>query len=103
MAHRATVKKHANPKKLKMISFVIPVHNEALNAPLLYYEILKHVKKLPYKYEFIYVDDGSKDASAEAIEQLAKSNQNIRLIQLSRNFGKEAAVSAGQGLAHMCP
>ncbi|MGH8466021.1 MAG: glycosyltransferase family 2 protein, partial [Pseudomonas sp.] len=83
------------PKQLRLISFVIPVHNEAQNAPLLYHEILKNVKALPYKFEFIYVDDGSSDFSSEAIEELAKAHQNIRLIQLSRNFGKEAAVSAG--------
>ena len=82
-------------KQLRTISFVIPVHNEAQNAPLLYHEILKNVKALPYKFEFIYVDDGSKDFTSEAVEQLAKAHQNIRLIQLSRNFGKEAAVSAG--------
>ncbi len=82
-------------KQLQTISVIIPVFNEALNAPLLYHDILTHIKHLPYKFEFIYVDDGSKDASAEVIEELAKSQQNIRLIKFSRNFGKEAAVSAG--------
>ncbi len=80
---------------VQTISIIIPVYNEALNAPLLYHEVIKRLKRLPYKFEFIYVDDGSKDASAEVIEELAKTQDNIRLIQFSRNFGKEAAVSAG--------
>lgn len=80
---------------VQTISIVVPVYNEALNAPLLYHEVVKTIKKLPYKFEFIYVDDGSKDDSAAVLEKLAKKQKNVRLIQFSRNFGKEAAVSAG--------
>lgn len=83
----------AQPRK--KISIIIPVYNEALNAPLLYHEIVKHTKKLPYDFEFIYVDDGSKDFSSEAIEKLISHHDDVRLIQFSRNFGKEAAISAG--------
>lgn len=77
------------------ISIIIPVYNEALNAPLLYHEIVRHIKDLPYEFEFIYVDDGSKDFSSEAIEKLIRHHSDVRLIQFSRNFGKEAAISAG--------
>lgn len=82
------------------IAIIIPVYNEAQNAPLLYREILKYLKKLPYEFEFIYVDDGSHDGSPEVIGELAKDQSNVRLIQFSRNFGKEAAVSAGLHAAY---
>jgi len=80
---------------MKKISIIIPVYNESLNAPLLYHEIVAHTKKLPFKFEFIYVDDGSRDFSSEAIEKLITHHKDVRLIQFSRNFGKEAAISAG--------
>lgn len=80
-----------------LISIIVPVFNEAPNIPLLHDEIVKHVSRLPYQFEFVFVDDGSRDNSAQAIHQLADSKQDeqLRLIELSRNFGKEAAVSAG--------
>lgn len=81
----------------QLISIIVPVYNEAPNIPLLHEEIVKHVSGLPYSFEFVFVDDGSRDNSAEAIHKLADKQQNeqLQLIELSRNFGKEAAVSAG--------
>lgn len=90
-----TAQKRQERKTKKLISIVVPVHNEAKNAPLLYKEVTDHVKNLPYSFEFIYVDDGSKDFSSEAVEHLVARHPNVKLIQLSRNFGKEAAVTAG--------
>lgn len=82
----------------QLISIIVPVYNEAPNIPLLHSEIIKSVDDLPYEFEFVYIDDGSRDNSAQAIESIAKNNnhrEHTRLIELSRNFGKEAAVSAG--------
>lgn len=79
----------------RLISIIIPVYNEAPNIPVLHQEIVKHVSGTPYDFEFVFVDDGSRDGSAEAVQKLAKWKRRIRLIELSRNFGKEAAVSAG--------
>lgn len=81
--------------RTQTISIIIPMYNEELNAPLLYDEIMRHVAELSYRFDFIYVDDGSKDGSVAAIERLIKRHHNVRLIEFSRNFGKEAAVSAG--------
>lgn len=80
-----------------LISIIVPVYNEASNIPLLHDEIVKNVSGLPYSFEFVFVDDGSHDNSAEAIHQLAdkQKDEQLQLIELSRNFGKEAAVSAG--------
>ena len=79
----------------KLISIVVPVYNEAANLPLLYKELLKHTHRLAYKFELIFVDDGSSDNSAHIIRRLAGSDPDIKLLELARNFGKEAAVSAG--------
>jgi dolichol-phosphate mannosyltransferase len=79
----------------QLISIVVPVYNEEPNIPVLHSEIVKHVSGLPYSFEFVFVDDGSRDGSAAAIQKLAKKRRSVRLIELSRNFGKEAAVSAG--------
>jgi glycosyltransferase involved in cell wall biosynthesis len=81
----------------QLISIIVPVYNEAPNIPLLHDEIVKHVSGLPYEFEFVFIDDGSRDNSAEAIHHLVdeQHNEQLHLIELSRNFGKEAAVSAG--------
>jgi glycosyltransferase involved in cell wall biosynthesis len=79
----------------KLISLVIPIYNEAQNLPPLYDELVKHLTPLPYDFEVLLIDDGSSDASAAVASQLAKEDDRFRLIQLARNFGKEAAVSAG--------
>jgi polyisoprenyl-phosphate glycosyltransferase len=81
----------------QLISIIVPVYNEAPNIPVLHDEIVKHISGLPYDFEFVFVDDGSRDNSARVIQKLARRKQRrrIRLIELSRNFGKEAAVSAG--------
>lgn len=79
----------------KTISIVIPVYNEAANVPLLYKELLRHTQRLPYIFEVIFVDDGSRDDSARILRGLEDSDPDVRLIELARNFGKEAAVTAG--------
>ena len=78
-----------------LISIVIPVYNEAKNIPLLHAEISKHIAKLSYNFEILMIDDGSQDNSAEAIEAVAAKDPRVKFMQLARNFGKEATVSAG--------
>lgn len=79
----------------KLISIVIPVYNEAENLPTLYEELDKHTKQLSYEFEIIFVDDGSRDNSALTACRIADQNEGVHVLQLARNFGKEAAVSAG--------
>jgi dolichol-phosphate mannosyltransferase len=78
-----------------LISIVVPVYNEERNLPHLYKEIKKHVDQLPYRFEMLFVDDGSADNSATVVKVCANRDKRVRLIQLARNFGKEAAMSAG--------
>lgn len=79
----------------KLISVIIPIYNEAENLPTLYDELSKHTNKLPYDFEILLVDDGSKDNSAAIACDIADKHDNVHVVQLARNFGKEAAVSAG--------
>jgi glycosyltransferase involved in cell wall biosynthesis len=80
---------------MKKISIIIPVYNEEANLLWHFDEIQKTLNSLDYNFELIYVDDGSSDDSLEIVKKLARSNQWVRYIALSRNFGKEAATSAG--------
>lgn len=86
------MKAHAN---MPLISIIIPVYNEAENLPVLYKEISRHSRVLPYKFEVLFVDDGSYDESAKVLHIFAHKDSRVRLIRFSRNFGKEAAVTAG--------
>ncbi len=82
--------------KTSVISVVAPVYNESQNIPLFYAEIEKVADKLDYAIELIFVDDGSLDSSARTVESLKPhTDVEVRLIELSRNFGKEIATSAG--------
>ena len=83
----------------KTISIVIPIYNESPNVALLYKTIKSTVKKLPQKFELIFVDDGSSDTTLEVIRKANAADPRIRAISLSRNFGKEAALSAGLDVA----
>jgi dolichol-phosphate mannosyltransferase len=83
----------------KKISIVIPVYNEAANIPLLYEELQSVLSKLSYHYEFIFIDDGSTDASLALIKELCQKNSNVFYIELSRNFGHQYALKAGLDLS----
>lgn len=78
------------------LSVVVPVYNEAANIRSFYDDLEPIVRKeTGGKYEIVYVDDGSTDASAEKIMALRRNNKKVRLVSLSRNFGKEMALAAG--------
>jgi len=77
------------------LSLVIPIFNESERLVENITKIESHVRECSNNYEIILVDDGSRDESWQLIEQLRENNEKIRGIRLSRNFGKEQALSAG--------
>lgn len=83
------------PRQTELISIVIPLYNESLNIKPFYANLSKVLKTNRYNYEILYVNDGSSDDSLEQLHELAATNSRIRVINLSRNFGKEVATSAG--------
>lgn len=80
----------------KLISIVVPCYNEepALGA---FYEAITKVSQemATVDFEFVFVDDGSRDGTLREIENLRKKDERVRFVSFSRNFGKEAAILAG--------
>jgi dolichol-phosphate mannosyltransferase len=80
----------------KSISIVIPIHNEEENIPLIYRAVESALRQLPaYAHEVIFVNDGSIDGSQKIIDTLSAKDSTVRGIEFTRNFGKEAATTAG--------
>ena len=77
------------------ISLVIPIYNEEENIPLLYAEIKEVLDDTSYQYEMIFIDDGSSDTSVKVLEQLSNEDEKVLIVELRRNFGQTAAMSAG--------
>jgi glycosyltransferase involved in cell wall biosynthesis len=77
------------------ISIVVPIYNEADVIPEFYRAIVPVLSAVTDSYEIICVSDGSTDGTMEALKRLHKENANIKIIELSRNFGKELALTAG--------
>ena len=81
---------------MKKISVIVSCYNEEESLPLFYQEINKVMEELKkYKFELIFVNDGSKDKTLEVIKTLRKKDNRVRFVSFSRNFGKEAAMLAG--------
>ncbi len=80
-----------------LISVVVPCYNEERNIPAVYEAIKKALAAIQPKYdaEIIFVDDGSKDGSVAEMEKLVQKDTEVKFVAFSRNFGKEAALSAG--------
>jgi len=79
-----------------VLSIVVPVHNEAAGIAKFHDRLTRVVEPLVNsKYEVIYCNDGSSDATAEILLGIAQKDTHCRLLSLSKNFGKELAVVAG--------
>ena len=79
-----------------LISIVVPMYNEQEMLPLLYQELVKVAAGMDsYDFEFVFVNDGSKDNTLSLMRELAKQDGRVRYVSFSRNFGKEAALYAG--------
>lgn len=84
----------------KKITIVVPVFNEAANIPLLYQELNTTLTPRPYDFEFVFVDDGSRDNSLDVLRELAKQDSRVYYIELSRNFGQQYALKAGMDVSN---
>lgn len=77
------------------LSVIIPFLNEMEVLPACHERLRRVLKTLGLSYEIVFVDDGSSDGSAEYLQTLLREERGIKLVRLSRNFGKEAAMTAG--------
>ncbi|ASB49361.1 glycosyltransferase family 2 protein [Alkalitalea saponilacus] len=78
-----------------MISIVIPVYNEELILPKLLDRIKSSMQEMDQAYEIIFVDDGSRDRTLEILHEQRTAETRIKIIEFSRNFGHQAAITAG--------
>lgn len=76
-------------------SIVIPVYNEEENIPELYRRLTNVMESLARPYEVIFVNDGSRDGTLNRLKALQAHNPSFRILNLARNFGHQAAVTAG--------
>ncbi len=84
----------------KLISVIVPCYNEEEVLPLFYAEITKVSAQMQEQYpelafEYLFIDDGSKDRTLQKLRELSRSDTRVRYISFSRNFGKEAGIYAG--------
>ena len=79
----------------ELLTIISPAYNEAENLDELYSRILNATENLNLEIEIIYVNDGSNDNTIEVINRQSENDGRITVIDLSRNFGKEIALTAG--------
>ena len=82
------------------LSVVVPLYNEELNIDYLFERLVTVLSRLNMKYEIICVNDGSKDNTLERLIEYHHQNPEIKVVNLSRNYGKEIALSAGLDYAN---
>lgn len=81
---------------MKKISVIVPCYNEQEAVPFFYEEMVRVEKSMQnYSFELIFVNDGSKDNTINVVRELAAKDEQVKFIDFSRNFGKEAAIYAG--------
>ena len=84
---------------MRLVSVVLPCRDEAANVPRVIGAVRSALGPAGVDYEFVVVDDGSADATWEAIQSAARDDPKVRGLRLSRPFGKEAAIAAGLDVA----
>ena len=89
-----------HPALAKSISCVVPAYNEAGNLPQLLPMLHAMLKQTGHAFEIIVINDGSSDATATVLHGLCQQLSGVQAIHFSRNFGKEAALTAGLDMAN---
>lgn len=81
---------------LKKITILVPCYNEQESVELFYTKVMQILSGIEnYKFELLFVNDGSKDDTLTIIKVLREKDENVSYLDLSRNFGKETAMIAG--------
>ena len=94
-APTATELAELDPNDALDLSIVVPVYEERDNLRPLHAEITAALDALPYASEIVYVDDGSRDGSADVLRDIGETDDRTRVVRFRRNFGQTAAMSAG--------
>ena len=80
---------------MKLVSIVVPVFNEEDNIQHFYKSVCENMAPLPYDFELVFVDDGSKDRSREILRSLEQKDKRVQSIFLARNSGHQLALTCG--------
>jgi len=80
---------------MAQLSVVVPLYNEEENLPVLYNRLNGVMAQLGVEYEYVFVNDGSRDETMPAVRALAEKDAHVKFIDFSRNFGHQIAVTAG--------
>lgn len=81
--------------KRKLISIIVPVYNEEKGLSAFHGQLKKVIDALDYDFEIVFVNDGSTDGSLEVLVSLHKNDKRMKIMNLSRNFGQQNALTAG--------
>jgi dolichol-phosphate mannosyltransferase len=99
MTHGVPEEREAAPRPIPgdtpVLSVVVPVFNEQETIRQLHRRLAETLSSLGVSHEILFVNDGSRDATPELIREMQQADRNVAAIHLSRNFGHQAAVSAG--------
>jgi glycosyltransferase involved in cell wall biosynthesis len=77
------------------LSLVVPCYNEEKNVSLFYEAVKKDFAGVDFEYELVFVNDGSKDGTFKELQKLCSGDLPVKIVNFSRNFGKESAMYAG--------
>ncbi len=84
----------------KLLSVIVSVYNEEAALKTFYQETIPVLKTISWDYQLVFVNDGSRDKSLEILKGLAETDEHVKIISFSRNFGHEAAMIAGIDYSH---
>jgi polyisoprenyl-phosphate glycosyltransferase len=84
---------------LPRVDLVVPVYNEEAALPAFHQRLCSALSGLPYQFRILYINDGSSDRTGEILAGLAGVDAQVAAVELSRNFGHQAALTAGLDLA----
>jgi glycosyltransferase involved in cell wall biosynthesis len=82
-----------------VLSIIIPLFNESENIDALYSRMIRVLSNMGEPFEIIFINDGSLDSTLQCLHSIRDKDNRIKVIDLSRNFGKEIAISAGLDFA----
>lgn len=85
---------------MKTVDLIIPVFNEEEVIELFHTKLAEVLKSLPYVFTIQYVNDGSNDGTSDKLSGISKLDPRVQVLELSRNFGHQAALTAGLDKAH---
>ena len=80
---------------MNTLDAVVPIYDEAAILPELHRRLTAVLESLPFDWRILYVDDGSRDASADLLAEYAAADERVAVLHLARNFGQQPAIAAG--------